>query len=212
MWWRALKLQVSGALLMLLLSSSLPTLEGLGFQLCSPWRERYNTLAVFVEGIIAKQSKENLFVVVQLFSCVWLFATPWIAAHQASLSITNSQSLLNLMSIESVMPSNHLSLCRPVLLLPLIFPSIIRVFSNEAGLPIRQPKDWSFSFSISPSNEYSDWFPLRMTGLISLQSKGLSRVLSNTTIQKHQPFGTQSSLWSNSYIHSWLLEKPWLWL
>jgi len=140
-------------------------------------------------------------------SCVWLFVTPWIVAHQASLSITNSQSLLNLMSIESVMPSNHLSLCRPLLLLPSVFPSI-RVFSNEAVLPIRWPKDWSFSFSISPSNEYSNWLHLGLTGLISLQSKGLSRVLFNTTIQNHQSFGTQPSLWSNSYIHSWLLEKP----
>ena len=85
---------------------------------------------------------------------VWLFATPLTAAHQASLSITDSQSLLKLMSIQSMMPSNHLMLCSPLLLLPPIFPSI-RVFSNESVLPIRWPKYWSFSFSISPSNEYS---------------------------------------------------------
>ena len=91
---------------------------------------------------------------VQLLSCVQLFVTPWTAAHQASLSITNSQSLLKLISIESVMPSNHLILCRPLLLLPSIFPSI-RVFSNEWILHIRWPKYWSFNFSISPSNEYS---------------------------------------------------------
>ena len=91
---------------------------------------------------------------VQSFSRVWLFATPWTAAHQASLSITNSRSLLRLMSIESVMPSNHLILCRPLLLPLSIFPSI-RVFSNESVLYIRWPKYWSFSFSISPSNEYT---------------------------------------------------------
>ena len=91
---------------------------------------------------------------VQLLRCVQLFATPWSAARQASLSITNSQSLFKLMSIESVMPSNHLILCCPLLLLPSIFPSI-RVFSNESVLCIRWPKYWSFSFSISPSSEYS---------------------------------------------------------
>ena len=91
---------------------------------------------------------------VQLLSHVWLFATPWTIARQASLSITNSRSLPKLMSIESVMPSNHLILCRPLLLLPSIFPNI-RVFSNESALRIKWPKYWSFSFSISPSNEYS---------------------------------------------------------
>ena len=121
----------------------------------------------------------------QSLSHVWLFATPWTAALQASLSITNSWSLLKLMSIELVMPSNHLILCCP-LLLPSVFPSI-RVFSNESVLWIRFPKYWSFSFSISPSNEYSlDWFTLGWTGWISLQSKGLSKVFSNTTVQKHQ--------------------------
>ena len=90
------------------------------------------------------------------------FGTPWTAAHQASLSITNSQSLLKLMSIESVMPSNHLILCRPLLLLPSVFPSI-RLFSNESVLHIRSPEHWTFSFNISPSNECSgliDWFDL----------------------------------------------------
>ena len=101
---------------------------------------------------------------VQSLNRVWLFAAPWTAACQASLFITNSQGLLKLMSIESVMPSNHLILCCPLLLLPSIFPSI-RVFSNESALCIRWPKYWSFNFSISPSNEYSglisfriDWF------------------------------------------------------
>ena len=122
---------------------------------------------------------------VQLLSLVRLFMTPWTAARQASLSITNSQNLLKLMSIELVMPSNHLILCCP-LLLPSIFPSI-RVFSNESVLCIRWPKYWSFSFSISLSNEYSG-FPLGWTGWISEESKGLSRVFSNTKVQKHQLF------------------------
>ena len=98
---------------------------------------------------------------VELLSRVWLFATPWTAAHQATLSITYSWSLLKLMSIESVMPSSHLIICRPLLLLPSIFPSL-RVFSNESVLRIRWPKYWSFSFSISPSNEYSGLTSFRM--------------------------------------------------
>ena len=143
----------------------------------------------------------------QLLSHVWLFVTPWTAAHQASLSITNSRSLLKRKSTELVMPSNHITLCCTCVIPPSIFPSI-RVFSNESVFRIRWPKYWSFSFSISPSNEYSDWSPLGLTGLISLQSKGLSRVFSNITVQKHQLFSTQPSLWSNSHIHTWLLEKP----
>ena len=101
---------------------------------------------------------------VQLLSRVRLFSTPWTAAHQASLSITNSQSLLKLMSTEPVMPSNPVFLCPPLLLLPSIFPSI-RVFSNESALLIRWPKDWSFSFNISPSNEYPGLISFRMDWL-----------------------------------------------
>ena len=131
---------------------------------------------------------------VQSLSHVQLFATPWTAARQASLSITNSQSLFKLMSIESVMPSNYLILCRPFFLLPSIFPSI-RVFSNESALCIRWPKYWSFSFNISLSNEHPGLIsPLGWTGLISLQSNRLSRVFSNITVQIHQLFGTQFSL------------------
>ena len=126
---------------------------------------------------------------VQLLSHVQLFATPWTAAHQASLSITNSRSLLKLMFIESVMSSNHLILCRPLLLLPSIFPSI-RLFSNESVLHIRWPKYWSFRFSISLSNEYLGLISFTIDWLVSLQSKGLSGVFSNTTVQKHQFFCT----------------------
>ena len=130
---------------------------------------------------------------VQLLSRVRLFVTPWTAACQASLSITNSWSLPKLMSIELVLPSNHLILCHPLLLPPSLFPSI-RVFSNESALHIRWPKDWCFSVNISPSNEHSGLIPLGWTGWISLQFKGLSRVFSNTTLQKHQFFSAQLSL------------------
>ena len=123
-------------------------------------------------------------------------ATPWNAACQASLSITNSWSLLKLMSIELVLPSSHLILCHPLLLLPPI-PPRIWVFSNESTLRVRWPKYCSFSFSISPSNT-QDWSPLEWTGRISLQSKGLSTVFCNITVQKHQFFGAQLSSQSNS--------------
>ena len=124
---------------------------------------------------------------VQSLSCVQLFATQWTAARQASLSFTNSRSLPKLMSIELVIPSNDLILCHLLLLPPSIFPSI-RVFSNESALCIRWPKYWSFSFaSVIPMNN-QDWLPPRLTGSISSQSKGLSRVFSNTTVQKYQFF------------------------
>ena len=113
---------------------------------------------------------------VQSLSCVWLFATLWTTAHQASLSITNSQSWLKLMSIESVMPSNHLILCCPLLLLPSIFPSI-RVFSNESVLCSRWPKYWRFSFNISPSNEYSGLITFRMDWFYLLVVQGTLKSL-----------------------------------
>ena len=144
---------------------------------------------------------------VQLLSNVRLFATPWIAARQASLSITNSQSLLRLMSIELVMPSSHLILCCPLLLLPPI-PPTIRVFAKESTLHMRWPKYWSFSFSINPSNEHPGLISFRMDWLDLLAVKGFSKVFSNTTVQKHQFFGTQLSSQSNSHIHTWPPEKP----
>ena len=127
-------------------------------------------------------------------SCPTLFATPWTAARLASLPITNSRRLLKFMSIESMMPSNHLILCGPLLLPPSIFLSI-RVFSNESVLCIRCPSGVGASAlaSVLPMN-IQDWFPLGWTGWISLQSKGLSRVFSNTTVQKHQFFSVQLSL------------------
>ena len=145
---------------------------------------------------------------VQSLSRVWLFEIPWTAARQASLSINNPRSPLKPMPIESVMPSNHLILCHPLLLLPSILPSI-RVFSSESVLRIMWPSIgvWA-STSVLPMN-IQDWSPLGWTGWISLQSKGLSRVFSNTTVEKHQLFGTQPSSQSNSHIHTWPQEKPW---
>ena len=132
---------------------------------------------------------------VQFCCCdVQLIETPWTAALQASLSMTNSQSLLQFMSIKSMTPSNHLILCRPLLLLPSVFPSI-RVFSNESFLWIRWPKYWSFSINISPSNEYSGLISLSMDWLDLLAVQGtLKNVFPNTTVQKHQFFSAQLSL------------------
>ena len=140
-------------------------------------------------------------VVIQSLSCVQFFATPWTAACQTSPSFTIFWNFQKLMSIESVIPSNHLLLCCPLLLPCSIFPSIT-VCSSESVLHIRWPKCWSFSFSISPSNEYSGLVSFSLTGWISLQSKGLSRVFFNTTVQKHQFFGTHFSLWSNFHIYA----------
>ena len=140
---------------------------------------------------------------VQSLSRVWLFVTIWITAHQASLSITNSWSLPKLKSFESVMPSSHLTLCHPLLLLLLIPPSI-RVFSNESTLRMRWPKYWSFSFSISPSKEHPGLISFRMDWLDLLAVQGTLKSL----LQHHQFFGTQLSSQSNSHIHTWPLEKP----
>ena len=172
------------------------SLEGWGMEFGGEWTHVYvwlNPLAVYL-----KLSQYSLligyqFSSVQSLSHVWLFATTWTAACQASVSTSHSRSLPKLMSIESVMPSNHLILCHPLLLLPPVPPSI-RVSSNESTLRMRWPKYWSFSFNISPSNEHPGLISFRMTGWIPLQSKGLSRVFSNTTVQKHQFFCAQLSL------------------
>ena len=148
-----------------------------------------------------------MFSSVQLLSHVQLFATPWTAAHQASLSITNSQSLLKLMSIELVMPSNHLILCHPLLFPPSIFPSI-RVFSNESVLHIRWPKYWTFSFSISPSNEYSGLISFRIDWFDLLAVQGILKSLPPAPQFKNINSSALSFLQSNSHIHTGLLEKP----
>ena len=131
--------------------------------------------------------------VVQSLSRVQLFVTPWIAACQASLSFTISWNLHKLVSTESVIPFNHFRLCHPFFFLPSLF-SNIRVFSNKSALCIRWPKYWSFSFSLSPFNEYLGLISLGCTGWICLQSKGLSKVFSNTTVQRHQFLCNQLSL------------------
>ena len=128
---------------------------------------------------------------------------PWTAARQASLSFAFSWSLLKLTSVELVMPSNHLIFCCP-LLLSSIFPSI-RVFSNKSALRIRWPEYWSFSFSISLSNEYSGLTSFRIDWFDLLAVQGTLKSLLQTTVQNHQFFGSQPSLWYNSHIHTWLL-------
>ena len=138
---------------------------------------------------------------VQSLSRVRLFATLWTAARQASLSITNSWNSLRLMSIELVMPYNHLNLCCPLLLLPSIFPSI-RVFSNESVLCIRRPKYWSFSFTITPSNEYSGLISFRINWFDLLAVQGTLKSVLQHSVQKHQFFSAQLSLWSNSHTYT----------
>ena len=142
---------------------------------------------------------EHFGALVQSLSHVQLFATPWTAACQASLSITNSQSLLKLMSIKLVMPSNHLLLCLPLLYLPSVFPRI-KVFSSESVLHIRWPNDWSFSFSISPSNEYSGLIAFRMDWLDLLAVQGTHKSL----LQHHNSKASilQRSAFSTSRIHT----------
>ena len=147
--------------------------------------------------------------VTESLSCVWLCDPMDYIAHQAPLSSTVSRSLLKFTSIESVMPSNHLILCYPLLLVLSTFPSI-RVFSNELALRIRWPKYWSFSSS--PSRELSRLISFRIDWFDLLAVQELSRVFSNTTAQKHQFFGTQFSLRFNSHLCTWPWEKLLLWI
>ena len=148
-------------------------------------------MGTFVSSVLSVKIVQ--FSSVQSLSHVQLFVTPWTAAHQASLSITNSQSLLKLMSIESVMPSNHLILCHPLFLQPSIFPTI-RVFSNESALHIRWPKNWSFSFSISASNEYSALISFRVDWFDLLVAQGTLKSL----LQHHS--SKASVLWCSAFF------------
>ena len=205
---------------------------GPGAYLAVQWLRHHLPVQVVV-GLTPVQ-----FCSVQLLNCVWLFMTPWTAAHHASLSITNSWSLLKLMSIESVMPSNHLILCCPLLFPPSSFPSI-RVFSDGSVLRIRWPEYWSFSFSINPSNEYSGLISFRVDWLDLPAVRGTPKSL----LQQHSSkvsilwcsalfyllfltiyhffiiiifyftilyWFCHTSTWihHNSHIHTWLLEKP----
>ena len=152
----------------------------------------------------------SFIVVFQSFSRVQLLETPWKCSTPGFPSFTISRSFLKSMSVESVMPSNHLTLCHHLLFLPSIFPGV-RVFSNESALCIWWLKYWSFSFSISPSNEYSVLISFRIDWFDLLAITGLSRVFFSTTVWKHHFFSAQPSLWSNSHVCTWLLEKPWPW-
>ena len=147
-----------------------------------------------------------IIIVVESLSCVLLFATPWTIARQASLSFTISPSLLKLMSIELVMPSSHLVLCHPLLLLPFIFSSI-RVFSSELAFHIRWPKYWSlsFSFTISPSNSGLISFKIDLFDLLAVQ--GTLKSFPSAIFRKHQFFSPQPSFWFSSHIHMWLLGR-----
>ena len=164
---------------------------------------KWNGLDMEEKPIILSHS---FVVVTQLLSCVQLFVIPWTAAHQASWSFTNSRSLLKLMSFKSVMPSISSSVTP--------FSSCLQSFPASGSFPMSQffaSGGQSIGTSASPSvlpMNIQDWFPLGWTGWVSLQSKGLSRVFSNTTVQKHIFFSAQLSLWSSSHIHTWLLEKP----
>ena len=149
--------------------------------------------------------------IVQSLSHVWLFATPWTATLQASLSFTISQSLLKLLSIESVMPSNHLMLCHPLLLLPSVFPRTM-VYSNELALHIRWPKYWSFSFSTSPSSKYSGLISFRIDWFDLLAIQGTLKSLLQHHSLKTSILWCSAFLMVQLYIHTWLLEKPLLWL
>ena len=175
---------------------------------CEEIRKGINTKSLVVD-VKAFVFNSNFYMLLLFSHChVQFFVTPWTAENQAILSFTISWSLLKFMSIESVILSNHHILCCFLLLLPSVFPRI-RVFSSELALPIF--KEWNIGVSGSASAlpmNIQDWFPLGLTGLISLHIKGLSRVFSSTTVQMHQFSGAQPSLWSNSHIHTWLLEKP----
>ena len=175
-----------------------PTIQGNSILWCflsSPFQNHIKKLINWVQ-----------FSSVQSLSRVWLFATPWNHSMQGLPVQHQLPEFIQTRIPWVVMPSSHLILCRPLLLPPSIFP-IIRVFSNKSVLRIRWPKYGSFSFSISPCNECSELIAFRIDWLDLLLSKGLSRVFSSTTVQQHQFFGSQLSLWSNSHIHTWLLKN-----
>ena len=187
------------------------------FQLCFfsvlVYRNTFVKIDILLWDIIDLVSSAKTFVYkiifssLQSLSCVWLFVTPWTAACQASLCITNSWNLLKLMSITTVMPSSHLILCRPLLLLAPIPPSI-EDFSSESTLHMRWPKYWSFSFSIIPPKEHPELISFRMDWLDLLAVQGTLKSLLQHHSSKHEYFSTHPSSQSNFHIHTWLLEKP----
>ena len=178
------------------------SLQDLGFW---RWEFIFSQAATFALFLSALYTSSVQFSSVQSLSRIRLFVTPWLAARQASVH-HHLPEFTQLTSIESVMPSSHLLLGHPLLLLPPIPPSI-RVFSSDSSPHMRWPKYWSFSFSIIPSKEIPEVIPFRMDWLDLLAVQGISRVF-NTTVQKHQFFGAQPSSQSNSHIHTWPQEKP----
>ena len=171
----------------------------------TPWKKSYDQPRQHIKKqrhCFANKGPSSQFSSVQSLSHVWLFATPWIAARQASLSVINFRSSLRLMSIKSVMPSSHLIFCHPQSL-----PASESFLMSQLFAWDGQSTGVSALASFLPKNT-QDWSPLEWTGWISLQSKGISKVFSNATVQKHQFFSTQLSLESSSHIHIWLLEKP----
>ena len=160
-----------------------------------------------MKNVMEENAYSVQFSSVQSLSHVRLFATPWIAARQASLSITNSRGSLRFTSIESVMPSSHLILCRPLLLIPQSLPASETFPMSQLFAWRGQSTGVSALASFVPKKSQG-WSPSEWTGWISLQSKGLSRIFSNTTVQKHQFFSAQPSSQSNSHIHTWPLEEP----
>ena len=179
-----------------------------------PVQEHFVSFYLFASSLISfisilqfseYRSFTSLLFIVQLPSHIRLFETPWTEACQTYLSLTISWSLPKFMFITSVMPSNCLILWRPLLRLPSIFPSI-RDFPNESSVCIRWPKYWSFSFS--PSVNIQGWSPLRLTGLVSLLSGGLSGVFFHSTVRRHQFFGVLPSLWASCHNHTWPLGRP----
>ena len=166
-----------------------------------------NSFLVWPSFILSFYATCNILLKSEVFSSVIQSYPTLFDSMDCSTPGLSVHHQLKLMSIESVMPSNHLILCHPLLLLPSIFPSI-RVFASESALCIRWPKYWSFSFNISPSNEYSGLISFRMDWLDLLAVQGTLRVFSNTTVQKHQFFSAQTSSQSNSYVYTWPQEKP----
>ena len=208
-------MSVNRSLCSMLSSLPNPSSSSISPRWTAPWEQKLKDEAGMLLTHPTLGFWGSLFIVVQSLNHVWFLVTPWTATHQVPLSSTVSWSLLKSMSIELMMLSNHLILCCPLLHLPSVFPSI-NVFPNESAIRIRWPKCWNFSFSISPSSEYSGLIFFRIDWFDLFAAQGTFRVFSSTTIQKHQLFSNQSSLWVlfqlssvQSLSHVQLFATPW---